>query len=298
MNRRPAKQRPLRQALRATRRRSPLTWAALALAAAVLLVACLRTRPPLSGSIDKSPANWSANPHLALGLPTDSDPSDEVLLDERVYVASYAPRRNTPNWVAWRLEKGDLGKARRKNDFRADPLLPWNVYHVVPEDYAHSGFDRGHLCPSGDRTRDEDANSRTFVMTNIQPQVHELNAGPWEKLEAYERELAQRPGKVVYIVAGGIFGQAPQMIGHDVAVPQANYKIIAVLEQGQTPNDVTQDSEVVAVRMPNEAGVGKQSLREFVVSIDDLERETGYDFLSNLPYEVQRAVEARAAAPH
>ena len=88
------------------------------------------------------------------------------------------------------------------------------------------------------------------------------------------------------------------MIGHEVAVPQANYKIIAVLEQGQTPNDVTPDSEVVAVRMPNEAGVGRRSLREFVVSIDDLERETGYDFLSNLPAEVQRAVEARAAAPH
>jgi hypothetical protein len=90
-------------------------------------------------------------------------------------------------------------------------------------------------------------NSTTFLMTNMVPQLHELNAGPWEKLEQHERELAEAPDAELYVVAGGIFDANPPTIGHGVAVPKANFKIITVLKTGQVATDVTDSTEVVAV---------------------------------------------------
>src|SRR5206468_4890054 len=186
-----------------------------------------------------------------------------------------------------------LGNARRKDNFRADESLPVNVYHVTPRDYVHSGSDRGHLCPSADRGASDDANSTTFRMTNIVPQAHELNAGPWEKLEEHERDLAERPDAAVFIVAGPVFNVNPPRIGNGVAVPRALFKIIVVLKSGQAANDVDESTEVIAAVMPNERGVGRRQWTDFVVSVDEVESETQYDFLSAMPDAIEKVIEAR-----
>ncbi len=72
----------------------------------------------------------------------------------------------------------------------------------------------------------------------MQPQLHELNGGPWEKLEEEERTLA-RAGKEVYLIAGGIFDEHVRTIGRGVAVPRANFKILVVLEANQGARAVT-----------------------------------------------------------
>jgi endonuclease G, mitochondrial len=182
--------------------------------------------------------------HVALGVPTDSDPSDDYLLDHGVYVLSYNHKKNVANWVAWEVDRAFLGHVRRKNNFRPDSSLPADFYHVAADDYRKSGFDRGHLCPSADREATSEHNSLTFLMTNIQPQLHELNEGPWEKLEEHERELARRRDAEVFIVAGGIFEADYQRIGHDVGVPKASYKIIVALRQGQGASDVNSESKL------------------------------------------------------
>jgi endonuclease G len=233
--------------------------------------------------------------HLALGTPTDADPSDDQLLDEHSFVVSYSPLKRVPNWVAWRLDRSYLGHVRRKNDFRPDPALPSELYHVTERDYLHSGYDRGHMCPSADREDTPEDNSTTFVFTNMEPQLHELNAGPWEKLEKYERERAARPGAVLYIVAGGIFSSPFPTIGQGVAVPAANFKIVVVLSEGERASDVNEQTEVVSVLMPNQAGVGEHEWTEFLTSVDAIERATGYDFLNAVPVPVQRVIEARTA---
>jgi endonuclease G, mitochondrial len=243
--------------------------------------------------IDPAIAN---SPHLALGVPTDADLSDDVLLDEGEYVVSYNPRRNDPNWVAWQLDATYLGHVPRKNNFRADRTLPAAYYHVTPNDYLRSGYDRAHLCPSADRSQTPAQNALTFLMTNMQPQLHELNAGPWEDLEEYERELAMRPMAEIYIAAGGIFDPDPPTIGHGVAVPRASYKIIAVLQKGQSYADVTSSTEIIAAIMPNLPGVGSHRWTDFIVPVDYVESETGYDFFNRVPPEIQAVIESRRAA--
>jgi len=242
-----------------------------------------------------SDARSSIELHLPLGVPTDKDPSDDRMLDEHAFVISYSPTKRVPNWVGWRLDRSYFGRVKRRNDFRPDPLLPSELYHVSERDYLHSGYDRGHMCPSADREDTPEDNSTTFLFTNMQPQLHELNAGPWEKLESYERELASQPGAVLYIVAGGVFSNPPPTIGQGVAVPAANFKIIAVLREGERASDVNERTKIVSVLMPNEPGVGEHDWTEFLTSVDAVERATGYDFLSAIPEPVSRVIEARRA---
>jgi endonuclease G len=103
----------------------------------------------------------------------------------------------------------------------------------------------------------------------------------------------KRPGIELFIIAGRVFASPPPTIGHGVAVPKANYKIIAVLGQGQSAADVQPSTEVIAVMMPNEQAVGTHPWTDYVTSVDDIERQSGYDFLSRVPEDVQRMVEAR-----
>ena len=243
-----------------------------------------------------SPAVIARSIHVTLGIPRDADASDDHYLDEQAFVLSYNPEKHVPNWVAWRLDRSYFGSARRSDDFRADLSLPARFYRVDESDYRHSGYDRGHLCPSADRKDSRADNSRTFLFTNMLPQLHELNAGPWEQLEIYARRRA-RAGQILYAVAGGVFSVPYPTIGNGVAVPAADFKILVVLNEGQGAEDVTVATEVLAVIMPNQRGVGEHDWSFYLTSVDAIEQASGYDFLTAVPEPIQRVIEARIGRP-
>jgi endonuclease G, mitochondrial len=248
------------------------------------------------GQEPAAPGPLAGSVHVALGVPVDLDPSDDVLLDRQHWVASYNPRRLVPNWVSWRVVATDLGAAARQDNFRADAMLPAGLYRVKPTDYQKSGYDRGHMCPSADRTASVEANSATFLMTNMQPQLPALNRGPWKDLESFSRMLV-RSGKEVQIVTGGVFEGATTTIGPGIAVPSANFKVVVVLDPGQGVADVTVDTTVYAIVMPNARSISATRWTQYLVSVDEVERRTGYDLLSDVRDDVENVIEARVAPP-
>ncbi|MEO6599505.1 MAG: DNA/RNA non-specific endonuclease, partial [Polyangiaceae bacterium] len=255
--------------------------------------------PPLSAPrlpLGGSEAVIAHSVHIALGVPRDADSSDDRYLDEQAFVLSYNPQKRVPNWVAWRLDSSYLGNVPRRNDFRADLSLPADMYRVNESDYLHSGYDRGHLCPSADRKDSRADNSRTFLFTNMLPQLHELNAGPWARLEAYARKRAQA-GQTLYAVAGGIFGAPYPTIGNGVSVPASEFKILVLLNPGQGPDDVSATTEVLAVLMPNQPGVGEHDWAFYLTTVDAIEQASGYDFLTSVSEPVQRVIEGRIGRP-
>jgi endonuclease G len=231
--------------------------------------------------------------HVLLGVPTDADPRDDYVMDKGAYVLSYNRRRHQANWVAWRVTEEDLGVVSRSESFRPDEELPFGFYKVQPSDYRRSGYDRGHLCPSSHRTRDQHANSLTFLMSNMQPQLHTLNAGAWKSLETYERNLAAKDGKDVYIVAGALFEANARTIGANIAIPSAAYRVTLVLPRGAALNDVSLSTPVFAVQMPNDVSVQSRKWHELTFSVDEVERNTGYDFLSALPDDLEAQLESK-----
>jgi len=106
--------------------------------------------PPVTGSAPPS----ADMVHLVLGNPTNASSADlnNYLLLRSPYALSYNSQRGTANWVSWQLSADWLGDVPRQDNFRQDGGLPAGVYQVTPNDYLNTGYDRGHLVPSGDRT--------------------------------------------------------------------------------------------------------------------------------------------------
>lgn len=116
-------------------------------------------------------ASATNNANLLLGNPSNAASNiasiDNYLMVKPQYVLSYNSKTKTANWVSWQLNRSWIGAADRQDNFRPDDALPAAAYKVRPNDYTGSGYDRGHIAPSADRTRNEADNSSTFLMTNF-----------------------------------------------------------------------------------------------------------------------------------
>jgi endonuclease G len=241
--------------------------------------------------------------NLALGNPSHATMKDEnnYLMIKPQYVLSYSRARSSANWVSWHLSTAWKGDVQREDHFRPDDALPSGWYKVQNSDYAGSGFDRGHLCPSDDRDRTIADNEATFLLTNIIPQAPNNNRGAWADLEAYCRKIAEA-GYELYIVAG-VYGKAG--IGSNggksftldngkMVVPESVWKVIVILPIGTDDvNRINEQTRVIAVNIPNKQTITDTRWGEYRLSVDDLEKITGYDFLSNVPTAIQQTLESR-----
>jgi endonuclease G len=233
--------------------------------------------------------------HLTMGNPSNAVTNvlvpDNYLMEKPQYSISYNRDRGESNWVSWHLSTSWLGSAPRQNDFRADTALPAGWYQVQGTDYSGSGFDRGHMCPSADRTSTVTDNSATFLMTNMVPQLPANNQGVWADLESYCRTLVSQ-GNELYIISGGVGTQFFIANGH-VAVPTQTWKVIIVLANGSNDvSRVTTSTRTIAVVVPNSGTIGPD-WRSYRVSVDQVEGMTGFDFFSNVPASIQGVIEAR-----
>lgn len=238
--------------------------------------------------------------NLALGNPSGatSDPANagNYLLVHPEFTIGYNANRGIPNWVSWHLDKADLGQAPRQNNFRPDAALPRQFYQVTPASYGRSGFDKGHNCPSGDRTADLDANANTFLMTNMVPQAPHNNQQTWAHLEEYGRSQVQR-GQEIYIIMGsygrggtGSNGYAETLDQGRVTVPARIWKVMVILPDGT--NDLQRIAtdpavRVLAIDTPNDNNTVNPDWRQYLTSVDKIEAATGLDLLSALPREAQ-----------
>lgn len=240
--------------------------------------------------------------HLTMGNPSGANASfSNLLLNKTQYAVSYNCYRGTPNWVSWQLNQSWLGSAPRQDDFRADTTLPSGCYRVTSSDYTGSGFDRGHMAPSADRTNTVANNSATFLMTNMIPQAPDNNQGVWANLESYCRSLVTNQNKELYIISGsygtggtGSNGTKTTIAGSKVTVPARTWKVIVVLDRPNSgASSVNTNTRVITVDIPNEQGVRYDDWRSYRISVDNLELRTGYNFLSNVSSSTQSVIEAR-----
>jgi endonuclease G len=234
---------------------------------------------------------------LIFGNPSNATPDianeNNYLMTKPQYTLSYNRSKATANWVAWRLDSSWIGSAPRQDDFRPDTTLPAGWYQVLNEDYSGSGYDRGHMCPSGDRTNTIPNNSATFLMTNMVPQLAANNQGPWEELETYCRTLAGQ-GNELYIFSGPI-GNIGTIANGRVVVPAFTWKVVLVMPNGS--NDLQRASKatrVFGIIVPNQPPLNINTpWRTFRVPVNTVERLTGLDFFSNIGKMTQEVIERR-----
>ncbi len=193
---------------------------------------------------------------------------------------SYNEPYEQAEWVFYKLQKDHLTyDDRERPHFIEDPKV--KTKSADWRNYRGSGYDRGHLCPAGDRRFSEYAYNETFYTSNIVPQDRDFNAGIWNRLEQQVRSWCKKYGELT-IITGGILEEGLEEIGQeDVDVPKAFYKIV-VRENNHA-------SKIVAFIIPHREST--LPLNAFLVPIDEIERRTGIDFFEKKPSTWQETFE-------
>ena len=236
-------------------------------------------------------------PHLGLGIPTDGTPDDDFLLVHAEFAESYNKNLNAANWVSWRTRPVDFGPAPRyPGPFYPDQTLPSDWFHPDTDEYFSSGFDRGHMVRSEERTMTEDQNIQTFVLTNVLPQTADLNRGVWFDFEQYVQYKVKSFAHPMdaYELAGPIWPPAcathqPRTAGDGcrdlgatndpqkrIAIPVSTWKVAVFVPAGE-PLATATDATVVAVLMPNIAGVMNDHWTKYKTTVAAIEQASGYD---------------------
>jgi endonuclease G len=197
------------------------------------------------------------------------------------YSLSYSEEHEQAEWVAYELAKKHLSKTDIKRPYFVEDRSV-KTKSADWRNYKNSGYDRGHLCPAGDRRFDYEAYHETFLTSNISPQNNDFNAGIWNRLEQKTRYWAQKYDGV-YVVTGGILKNGLKTIGDEnVSVPDKFYKIILDKKKGAY--------YAIAFLIPNEPS--NKSFFDYIVTIDTLEKKTGINFFPNLSEAIQKQIES------
>jgi len=258
-------------------------------ALAALCAAC-----PFHPSLFRPPGNTTRDSlNLKYGV---SGPTGRVL-DKGYYVINYNDLWRIPHWSAYRLTPRDLlGTSKRQDNFRPDPEVPKKAQSTL-EDYKGSGLDRGHLAPAGNFTRSNEAMAATFLLSNISPQHPSTNRGIWRQIESQIRHLVQA-ADTTWVVTGDAFMNEDSLpVDPKTWIKRGNQNRVAVpthLFNAILTLDAKGHWRAYAFLVPNLPTRNPNPTSKYQLSVDNLERTTGFDFFVDLDTAVQNRIESTA----
>jgi surface-anchored protein len=252
--------------------------------------------------------------NLEFGVPGPTGGPNALLIRRRQFASSYNGSLGQPNWVSYEYDARQTGGEDRCNCFTTDPLtVAAGLPVVTTADYVGSGYSRGHLARSADRTRTNVENASTFYLSNIVPQIQDQNGGPWATLENLLGD-STRAGRAVYIVTGPQFNTPGNLRylndAGKVAIPDSTWKVALIMGRDPATGlprgvadlrsfDDLAGVTVIAVMMPNISfAQGLNSdWRTYRRTIDQVEAVTGFDFYNLLPDPLENALESGNRPP-
>ena len=203
--------------------------------------------------------------------------------------------KRSQRWTCYQMHRGYSGKYSRVSNFYFDTTnLTADEYY--DEFNYFPGYDRGHICPSGDRTASEEMNAQTFVMTNMQPQYHQFNgyddsgnSGLRVRMENQLRKWADKLSvtDTIFVCKGGTIDSEANIITRingKLIVPKYFYMAILRKSSFGYAGMAFWSDQTKSWRM-------NETLRSHAISISELEKRTGIDFFCNLPDDVEAQVE-------
>lgn len=201
----------------------------------------------------------------------------------RNYSICYDTEHRMPLWVAYPMHPMYLGSAGRTNDWGYDPKVQRSLQPELSGGWKGSGYDRGHLLASADRNYSRGINSTTFYYTNLGAQAGKMNQGTWNELENRVRNWCrQSQYDTLYVVTGCILPEAPERVekirdnaGKFSSIPKYFYKALA------RKHKTTGKYSTVAFMVENVANAAGYA--RSVVSVEEIERRTGFTFFPNIP---------------
>lgn len=218
-----------------------------------------------------------------LEIPVSLTRRQEQIIHHTGYTVSYNKDLKLPNWVSYELTRKEIkGKEKRSNRFITDPQVRGLI--ATNTDYAHSGYDKGHMAPAADMKWSPQAMKESFYFSNMCPQHPQLNRRGWKNLEEKIRDWAIADSAII-IICGPIITRQPKTIGKNkVVVPQQFFKVIL--------SPFVKPMRAIGFLFNNKQSV--EPLSTYAVTIDSIEHLTNMDFFAALPDEIENKIEAEA----
>jgi endonuclease G len=217
-------------------------------------------------SVLANPIDDNCSEFVVNGAPQIKVEGNNQYICHKAYAINYNYKTKVAHFVVEHIKASDLTKAaKRKDDFRMDPLVS-DDKEATLEDYANSGYDRGHIAPAADFSADAEEMSESFYLTNIMPQVPNNNRGIWKKTETMAREFAEKYGEV-YVISGTIYDGDYLTIGNGVGVPTHIYKIIIDPKKNRAMSFLFENTKLKVATLP-----------EHIVTIKEIENRAQVNF--------------------
>lgn len=211
-------------------------------------------------------------------------PNSITVLTNTAFKVGYDEDKRNPAWAAYRVNARRLDQSfPRPSRFEVDQRTRSRVRH---DDFTRSGWDRGHMVPNhaiASRFGPE-AQRETFLMTNVAPQAPALNQGPWRLLEEVISDRAAIAFEELWVIVGPIYEREPRTLSSGVRIPDAFFCIVV----DELPTTPRMQAFVMSQETPRNA-----NFRQFVVTVDQVQRLSGWDFFHELPDHLERELEAK-----
>jgi endonuclease G len=205
--------------------------------------------------------------HSPYGFAQTQRPAQPICRE--AYLVAYDAPVKIPVYVAYTLlPQNALGCFPRTNAFVADQSLGGTG--ARPDDYAGTGYDKGHAAPDGDLSWSQQVEYESFLMTNMYPQHGSLNRGIWKLLETAVRGWAVQQNRAFTIYVGAFYGAGDETIGNGVIVPHGYYKIVIDQQTGAIAGWAFPHTKPY-VNLGND-------LTKFRLPIAQIEKTAGVDF--------------------
>ena len=238
----------------------------------------------------------------ALELPATSDRANAVELeikcgDRLNYTALYDTERYASLWVAYVVTSEDMGDVKRPSSWSYNPHLSTSTQVNLCSRSYNDDYSRGHLIPNASRNARREEQEQTFYVTNSVPQIQNgFNGGVWMHLESAVQRYAER--EPLYVATGVVFEPVGQSceISYTTAkddtkpIPVPNYFYKVVLRVERNASGEVVDAEAIGFWFEHRAYSDKYY--NYAMSVDDVERLTGFDFFQSLPDDVEARAES------
>jgi DNA/RNA endonuclease G (NUC1) len=207
----------------------------------------------------------------------------KYLIQKRQYALSYNDDTHQPNWVSWSYSTEDTGSQSRTDAWAVEELLPSGFLKISTATFG-SPWDRGHMCPSADRTTNYEDNAQTFRMSNMIPQHANNNQGLWANFETYTRSLASGGNEILIITGPAEFTGAT--IANGMRIPGSVWKIAVVVPNASSttpaPQRLTTSARVIAILTPNISTADGliNDWKAYRTSVEQIEQVTGFTFFA------------------
>ncbi|MDA1340567.1 MAG: DNA/RNA non-specific endonuclease [Verrucomicrobia bacterium] len=216
---------------------------------------------------------------------TSSTARTKYLIQKRQYALSYNDDTHQANWVSWSYTSDDTGSQARTDAWAVEELLPSGFLRIGTSTFG-TPWDRGHMCPSADRTTNFEDNKQTFRMSNIIPHHANNNQGLWATFETYTRSLAAGGNEVLIITGPSEFNG--NTIGNGMQIPGSVWKIAVIAPNASSSvpanQRLTSSSRVIAILTPN-IGTAEglvNNWKSYRTSVEQIEQLTGFTFFTEV----------------